>query len=251
MTTASGSAGATPPPGKDTWNEAPPPSRSSTHTRPPCYLTNPSTMASPSPVPGASVSPLRNGAKIVSRSASGTPGPWSSTTISAPSSCDRTSTHTARSPWRAGSRSSRGSRRSVPPRRGRPSRGRAGDRGAGPSHRDLERRDGVAHYLADVGRLGQRLDHARLEALSVEQISRSPESRLAPREIAARSTRASASSSDRCRGVSAAPRIVAVASADRAMPPASASSSSGRPRETSGTPLAPGGPPVGVVPGSA
>ena len=181
----------------------------------------------------------------------GNTGSWSSTTISAPPSCDRTSTHTARSPWRAGSRSSRGSRRSVPPRRGRPSRGRAGDRGADPSHRDLERRDGVAHYLADVGRLGQRLDHARLEALSVEQISRSPESRLAPREIAARSTRASASSSDRCRGVSAAPRIVAVASADRAMPPASASSSSGRPRETSGTPLAPGGPPVGVVPGSA
>jgi hypothetical protein len=38
--------------GRDTWNDAPPPSRSSTHARPPCISANLDTSESPIPTPG-------------------------------------------------------------------------------------------------------------------------------------------------------------------------------------------------------
>ena len=56
--------------GRKTRNEAPPPSRSSTHARPPWSSANRATSESPIPVPGAwgdAVGPWRNGSKIASR----------------------------------------------------------------------------------------------------------------------------------------------------------------------------------------
>ena len=80
---------------RSTRKDAPPPSRSSTHARPPCSSANARTSDRPIPRPGAaawSAPPRLNASKIRSRAASGTPGPASSTAMRTPSLSGRTRT---------------------------------------------------------------------------------------------------------------------------------------------------------------
>ena len=134
--------------GRNTRNEAPPPSRSWTHARPPCSSANRRTSVSPTPTPGecwGASGPWRKGSNTMSRISAGTPGPLSSTAIVTPSGSGQTRTQIdafegcAARCWRAGSpRSARPSRRrsvgrpvegrspAANPRSGRSRPGRAG-----------------------------------------------------------------------------------------------------------------------------
>ena len=64
--------------GRNTRNDAPPPSRSCTHARPPCSSANRRTRVSPTPTPGeccGASGPWRNGSNSVSRRVVGHAGP--------------------------------------------------------------------------------------------------------------------------------------------------------------------------------